>query len=345
MKNQYLLNAHRGVFSDRHPFIPAVYEHKAWFIDASPSDVCRNADLFFKALIKEYETISPDALTIGIDVYNTEAEALGCEVTYYGKGENNAPAVSATGHLRYPGAEQFLDMPVPNLSDASRLSLNIQVAGRIVKEIGDEIPVRGAVSGPFSLAITLFGMEKMFILAMSEPDEMKIILQKCTDVIREYGNAFIDTGCDVVIFDSQASPSLISPEMYRSIVFPFHKQLIEYFQNAGSIHVPLIIGGDTLPIIDDYLATGANNILCDGTSDYTEFHKKCRESQRAYRRNIATSDFLALQPDKYYDLASEFLREAGSYPGFILGTGVVPYGTPTENILAIREAVIDFTSP
>ncbi len=344
MIHQYMVNALRGIPSDRQPFIPAIYEHKAWFIDATPSDVCRNADLFLKALIKEYETISPDALTIGLDVYNPEAEALGCKVTYYEKGELTIPSVLSTGHLPYPGADQFLNMPVPNPSQASRLSLNIQVAGSIVKEIGDEVPIRGAVSGPFSLAITLFGAEAMFILAMSEPDEMRKVLQKCNDVIKEYGKAFIDSGCDVIIFDSQASPALISPAMYRSIVFPFHNQLIVYFQEIGCNHVPLIIGGDTLTIIDDYLATGANNILCDATSDYTKFHEKCCEARRAYRRNIATTDFTTSQPDTYYDLATEYLKEARGYPGFILGTGVVPYGTPTANILAVKQAITDFVT-
>lgn len=342
MKNQYLLNALRGNSSDRQPFIPAIYEQKAFFINATPSDVCRNADLFFRALLKEYETISPDALTIGLDVYNPEAEALGCKVTYYEKGELTIPSVLLSGHLPYPGAEQFLEMPLPNPSQASRLSMNIQVAGSIVKEIGDEVPIRGAVSGPFSLAITLFGAEEMFVLAMSEPDEMRKVLGKCNDVIKEYGKAFIDSGCDIVIFDSQASPALISPGMYRSLVSPFHKKLVGYFHKTGCDHVPLIIGGDTLPILDDYLATGANNILCDGTSDYEKFHEKCSEARRAYRRNIATADFTTSQPDTYYDLATEFLKEARGYPGFILGTGVIPYGTPTENILAVRQAGIDF---
>jgi uroporphyrinogen decarboxylase len=344
MNNTHLLDALEGRSPGKVPFIPAVYEHKAWFVDQTTSTVCRDRQLFFRALIQEYETLHPDALTVGLDVYNVEAEALGCRVTYYDDGDTSIPAVSGSGHLRFDGTEQFRTIPVPNPVKDGRMPLFIDTAKRIAKELGDEVPIRGAVSGPFSMAVTLFGTEKMFILAMSEPEEMKVILQKCTDVGREYGAAFIDAGCGVVIFDSQATPELISPEMYRDLIKPYHRQLVESFRNAGSAHVPLIIGGDTTPIIDDYIATGANNILCDAPADHKMFREQCSLARRAYRRNIPTAGFLEYQPDRLYDEAVAYLSEAGDYPGFILGTGVVPYGTPTDNITAIGRAVADHRS-
>ena len=77
--------------ADKPPFVPAIYEHKARLIGRSPSEVCRSLDLLGEALHKELEVYDPDVLTVGLDVYNVEAEAVGCEVRYFG----NAPDVPA----------------------------------------------------------------------------------------------------------------------------------------------------------------------------------------------------------------------------------------------------------
>src|SRR5512137_1817933 len=79
---------------DKVPFVPAVYEHKARLIGRSPSEVCRSLDLLLEALETELEVYDPDVLTVGIDVYNVEAEAVGCEVRYF-DGSPDVPAVAS----------------------------------------------------------------------------------------------------------------------------------------------------------------------------------------------------------------------------------------------------------
>jgi uroporphyrinogen decarboxylase len=40
-------------------------------------------------------------------------------------------------------------------------------------------------------------------------------------------------------------------------------------------------------------------------------------------------------------VAKQEIGNADGFPGFIMGTAVIPYGTKTENILAIKQACID----
>jgi len=47
------------------------------------------------------------------------------------------------------------------------------------------------------------------------------------------------------------------------------------------------------------------------------------------------------KPDDIYQRAQQVMAEAEAYPGFIVGTAVVPFGTPTENMLAIKQACLD----
>ncbi|MHC4363221.1 MAG: uroporphyrinogen decarboxylase family protein, partial [Planctomycetota bacterium] len=72
----------QGRETDRPLFCPAIYEHMAKLVGRSPSEVSRSAGLLEQAVLAEYETYAPDMLTVGIDIYNVEAEALGSEVAF-----------------------------------------------------------------------------------------------------------------------------------------------------------------------------------------------------------------------------------------------------------------------
>lgn len=234
---------------------------------------------------------------------------------------------------------------MPDPTKDGRMPLNLQVAGNIVKVLGREIPIRGALSGPFSLAAHLAGPGHLFLLLFTHPGLVKDLVRFASEVIKRYGHAFIELGCGIVIFDSQASPALLSPELYQEFVLGPTREVIEHFHRLGVLHVPLIIGGNTTKIIDAYLETGANNILCDVKADAQEFLAKCSAARRAFRRNIDSTDFLSIASEDVHGRALKYLQEANGYPGFILGTAVVPYGTPLSHLVAVREAIREFAHP
>lgn len=327
--------------SDKVPFIPAIYEHKAWFIGETPSNVCRDAHLLTKALLAEYESVQPDALVIGIDVYNVEAEAVGCTVTYYDDGGISIPAIGPDGAI-FQGLDDVASLKFPDPNKDGRMPINLEVANNIVKALGNEIPMRGAVSGPFSMAANLVGPEHLFMLTVTQPALVNDLMNFSVEVIKAYGQAFIEIGCGIVMFDSQASPELLSPAMYKEFVLTPTQNIIKYFHQLGLQHVPLIIGGNTTKILDLYLQTGANNILCDVRADAAKFLGECSKAKKSFRRNIDSTDFLTATPHELRERTLKYLEEAQGYPGFIVGTGVVPYGTPTSNLVAIREAIGEF---
>jgi uroporphyrinogen decarboxylase len=324
--------------------VPAIYEHKAWFIGETPSKVCRDSLLFTKAILAEYERVQPDALTIGIDVYNVEPEAIGCKVIYYEGNNTSVPAI-APESVVFQGSEEIASLKMPDPEKDGRMPLNLEVASNIMKLLGKEVPIRGALSGPFSLAAHLAGLENLFKLMFIRPDLVRELLGFACEVIKLYGQAFIDRGCGVVIFDSQASSELISPLLYREFVLPRTRALIEHFHRQGVRNVPLIIGGDTTKMLDEYLETGANNVLCDVKADAKEFLHKCSAARRAFRRNMDSTDFLAISPDEVHRRAMNCLEESEGYSGFILGTAILPYGTPLSLVGAIRSAIQEYKRP
>ena len=318
-------------------FLPAIYEHKAFFIGDTPSNVSRNVDLFTKAVLAEYEALEPDGLAIGIDVYNLEAEAAGCTVSFYEGDDSSIPGIRPGNHVVTADTD-FANRPVPNPLQDGRMPINIETTRRVVEALGDDVWIRGALSGPFSLAISLMGAEDFFLCCWDNPEASRRVLQYSTEIIKAFGKAYIDVGAEVILFDSQASPELLSPKMYEEYVLPFTKELIDYFNEQGVRDVPLVIGGKTTTIIDSLIHTGANNLLCDFTADWDKWSMGCRQSGRALRRNISPRFVETAPAEEIYQFSQQIVAEGRDLPGFIMGTAVVPYGTPTENLLAVKRA-------
>lgn len=336
----YVESVLRCESSARPLFMPAIYEHKAWFAKDTPSRVSRDVELFYRAVMTEHEKTEPDALVIGMDVYNVEAEAVGCEVKFYEGKDTSIPGIPPEGHV----IKSDMDLnkcKVPNPSVDGRMPLHIEVARRVVRALGDEVWIRGALSGPFSLAMSLAGSERIFTSAIERPRFVHQLLEFAAMIIKDFGQAYIDVGADVILFDSQASPDLLSPSMYEDFVLPVTMDIVSHFNKRGSSHVPLIIGGDTTDIRDMCVASGANNLLCDFKGNWSRWLDTCKEAKRAVRRNLNPQFVETGDADAIYKAASEIIAEAEGYPGFIMGTAVVPYGTPTENLLAIRRACMD----
>jgi uroporphyrinogen decarboxylase len=315
-----------------------VYEHKAWFIGRTPSEVCRDESLLVRSVVAEYEALQSDALVVGIDVYNVEAEACGCAVTYFEPPDTSIPSPApGTGVITGEGIPPGLAVPDP-LRDG-RMPLMLEATDRARRAIGADAEVMGALTAPFSLAATLMGGANFFMAMAAEPAVAHSVIAFAADVVTRYGMAFARRGLQAALFDSQASPGLISPRSYREFVLGPTQQVIRELKEGGMNYVPLVIGGNTDPIVEPYLETGGNYILCDGGGSVEKFLPACRAARRAFRRNIPAPFLLSATVSGIEAQAAEEIASAGGYEGFILGTGIVPYGIPTVKILAARPAV------
>ena len=324
-------------------FLPAIYEHKAAFIGSTPSAISRDADLLTRALLAEYEAVGPDALAVGVDVYNLEAETVGCKVSFYEGDDTSIPGIKPGNHVIKVG-DDLINAPLPNPLTDGRMPVNITATANIRRELGDDYWIRGSISGPFSLAISLVGAEDLFLACLDEPDWVREVLEYSGRIIKEFSKAYIDVGADLVVFDSQASPELLSPSMFEEFVLPITQDLVKWCAEQGVRDLPLIIGGNTTPIAELLAESGANNLLCDFTADFDEWAEVCQKHGRAFRRNISPRLIETGTPEEVYEVAAREIARGKGIPGYILGTAVVPFGSPTANLIAIKQACIDSAS-
>ncbi len=322
---------------DRVPFEPAIYEHKAFLIGKTPSEVARSEKWLYEALLKEYEMYGADFLVVGLDVYNVEAEALGSSVLYF-EG-NDVPAIE---NPILEKLEDVAGLTFPNPEESGRMPLFLEVAEKVGKEVGDEVVVRGAISGPFSLAAELFGMENLLIAAFSEPESVAELLGFVTDVIWTYAEAFLKRNVGVVMFDSRSAPPLISPEIYQHLVLPYHKKIMEQLKEKGQTVRALIIGGDTLPIDPLLAQTGANVLLADFKVDLDEAFRAVSDENIALRTNLDPYKIRYGKPEEIEQIAKEKVAQGRRYKRFMMGTGIVPFDTPPENVKLVKRVVEEF---
>ncbi|MBK1875461.1 uroporphyrinogen decarboxylase family protein [Pelagicoccus mobilis] len=317
---------------DRIPFCPAIYEHKGFLIDKTPSQICRDADLLVEGLLAEYERYKPDFLTVGIDVYNVEAEALGCKIVYF----DDTPDVPGVEEYPVKTPEDFDKLTIPNPKTDGRMPLYLEAAKKLKEKVGHEVIVRGAITGPFSLASELIGAENFIVMTMQDPRFTVKLMNFTAKVAAAFGKAFLELGIEPIIFDSRAMPPLCSPQIFQEVVAGVYKRtLVPELKKAGATQIPLIIGGDTTPILDAIIDTGVTQILCDFEGDIELFKRKTLEANIPMRVNVDPR-LLHLGPvEKIQDFTMNILNKCWDHPGFILGTGVAAYDCPPEHIDAV----------
>lgn len=329
--------ARAGAGADHVPFLPTILEHAAAVIGVSPSAAARDAACMAQAHIEAWRRYGHDAVTVGIDVYNTEAEALGCEVRFYG--DNSIPGI-----VGRPGADwetcdylSELDAACTDAVEKGRLPLMLRAARLVKDEIGSEVPVGIGISGPFSVCCELMGFENFIFACMGEPEAAEALLRRVTGFLEQWCGVIVRAGLGVTLFESWAAPPLLTPALYRRFAAPWEGMVVQSIRQAGGLAPSLVIGGDTATLLEDILSTGTAMAIADYNADLPLYVGAARRKGLLLRGNIDPKLVAAGPVDAILRQADRAIQSASGYPGFVLGTGVLPYDTPPEHVLALRE--------
>ncbi|GEA16023.1 methylcobamide--CoM methyltransferase [Moorella sp. E308F] len=324
-----------GFFNrDKIPFVPVVYEHAAALIGVTPSKMARSAELIVKGQLRAYELYGHDLVTVGIDIYNVEAEALGCPVQYFD--DEAIPAIA--GPIVSCPAD-LARLRVPDPEHDGRLPLLLDAASRVREVIGSEVAVGAAMVGPFTLAALLRGYENFILDLLTAPDFAGALLDFAAEVGLAVGTAMIKRGLSISINESWITPPLLSPELYQRFAFPREKGLIVALKAAGAASVGLISGGNTTPIVDWLVQTGSSILMADYGTDLVAYKAKARAAGIVLRGSIQARVVETGPKELIAAQAREVLAKGAPGGGFILGCGVVPYGAPPENVLYLKQVL------
>ena len=326
---QLLAMAASGVAPPRLPFAPTVYEHGAGLIGRSMSDTARDPALLAQAQMAAYELYRPDIVSVGLDVYNVEAEALGCPMVYP---EQGLPYIAGP-IVRSPGDVARLSLPDPR--SAERMPVMLAAARAVQRSIGDDVPVNAAMVGPFTLAAILRGFEDFVCDLVAEPEFAASLLNFAAACLLDYGRSLARCGVGVAVNESWVAPPLLSPGMFRQHALPYEQRLIAGLKQAGAASVSLICGGDTTQIARDLARTGSSLLMADYAADRLQYKRLCDEAGIVLRASVQSSAVEA-GGAALAEQARRVIFEAAPGGRFVFGCGVVSAATPPANVLELK---------
>lgn len=315
-------------------FSPSVYEHAAFVIGMTPWDVSHDAELLWRAHRTAYGMYHHSPVVVGIDIYNIEAEAYGCTVEQ--PDGNGVPAI--TRGILDSIAEASSLRPFDPEADG-RIRMITQAGKRLAEEFPDA-DVRVPVSGPFSIATSLRGLGGLLEDVAFSPGAVSRFLRQLVEGQVRLCQTVMEAGLDVAFFESAAAPPLLSPKHFREIELPALKEAMQRVAEVVMHPVPCIIGGDTEPILDEILSTGTGYVICPAETDQEAFMAKFGDrTDVKVRINLDPNTVAYGSKDAILTEVDRILKLADGRPNVLLGTGAVPYETPRENVLLIKDYV------
>jgi uroporphyrinogen decarboxylase len=313
------------------PFLPIVYEHAAALIGERPWTVSRSAELLFRAHREAYRRYGHPQSVVGIDVYNVEAETYGARVE--DAGGTAIPSIS-----RHPCSvvDDILALQQPDISRHGRFPIILEAAGRL-RDVCAPASVAVPLSGPFSIASNLLGFEDLLMAIMTDPDIVAVALQHLAAFQVVVAEQILSEGLDIVFFESSATPPLLSPAQFTAIELPALTRLMHGYAAAAGKAGTLVIGGNTLGILDAIVQTGAGSVICPSETDQRAFMDRMRGYPEIFVRiNMQPGVFAGRDAGGALAEADRALAIARGKENVCIGTGVLPYDADPATVLQIQ---------
>ena len=264
-------------------------------------------------LVQEY--LDVDMILANLDVYNFEAEAMGAEVKFYP--DHCADIVRSNYFIKGP---QDLDKIKFKGLDTGRFPYLLRYCRAYKKYTGAEtFPM---FSAPWTMAGNLYGIDRLVMDTMEEPDFVTEFLNKIVDDF--HAPMFRALAAELPGFhtmslaDAFASVPVVTPAIVREFIKPSLERELE------KLDMPGIVLQDTAFF---------------GTAQLSGAARKEYEDFIVWSNNM----FFCIDPD-LTELTPEYAREVANAHGVPLMAGIaakqVEFGEIPETVSIIKDFVL-----
>jgi uroporphyrinogen decarboxylase len=119
--------------------------------------------------------------------------------------------------------------------------------------------------------------------------------------------------------------------MYRSFIFPYHKQIVDHFK-ASKVGTGLHICGYADPILEDMVKTGVTNISIDAPSNLARAAEVTR-GKAVLIGNVSTNLFHSGTREDMKNAIQDCLKSTYRDSGYILATGCEVPGVANPEVV------------
>ncbi len=273
-----------------------------------------------EAVLRYYERIDADLLFFFGDV-TIQAEVLGARVSYC---PDAMPSVAEP-------ARCIASPKRPN--DVERMRINGEVV-RYMNRVFPHKHIAALTHGPFTVAGQLIGEKEILRGVIARPEEIRDLLVRITCSAQEYSRYLLDSGANL-LWISDPLASLLPPDDFERFAGEFLRAV---FDTSPSVAKFLHVCGDTTPVIDQMIATGADGISLDQCMNLLVVEDLFPESVQIIG-NVDPEIVEMGSSQRVTAAVKDLVETAGVRTNFTLSTGcALPPATPIENIVDFVES-------
>ncbi len=318
----------KGELPDTVPVVPVVDGYHAPRVLGVPNWECfLNPDKMGDAILSALQHYGYDGAVVEMGI-GYSGMVLGCKVEVEGK---DVPLF--VGNLiNTPEDLEKLQVPDPWEED------KMLPVEKVVEEAGDRYYILGAVRAPFEIACIVRGYVSLLGDIYDTPDFVHEIIERSEKITLELGRAMIEAGVDAILLrDSLASSSVISPGHYHEFAHPYEVRVIREFRKK--VRVVLHICRNAAPILESMANTGADVLEIDSPVNLGEAKQQVGD-RVVLKGNIDSVEVIERGSAEVVEEAVKECMQAAKEGGrYILSTGdSVPRAAPPENLHTLVKA-------
>lgn len=301
----------------------------------SVKELISDSDLQAKGMALVAQRVD-SAASVSLMDLSVEAECFGAQIRV---SDEEVPTV--IGQV-VSTEEEAQALAIPEVG-ACRTGLYIDAIKKAAGLITDR-PVFAGVIGPFSLAARLLDVTEVMIDCYEEPDMVHIVLDKVTQFLCAYCQAYKEAGANGVVL-AEPVAGLLSPALAEEFSGPYVKRIVDAVQDDSFLVIYHNCGGSTIQQIDSILATGSAAYHFGNAIDMAEMMTHIPAGTVAMGNVDPAGEFRNGTPDSIRAATLAVMDACCKYPNFVISSGCdIPPLSRWENIDAFFAAVREYYS-
>ena len=301
----------------------------------SVKELISDSDLQAKGMALVAQRVD-SAASVSLMDLSVEAECFGAQIRV---SDEEVPTV--VGQV-VSTEEEAEALAIPEVG-ACRTGLYIDAIKKAAGLITDR-PVFAGVIGPFSLAARLLDVTEVMIDCYEEPDMVHIVLDKVTQFLCAYCQAYKEAGANGVVL-AEPVAGLLSPALAEEFSGPYVKRIVDAVQDDSFLVIYHNCGGSTIQQIDSILATGSAAYHFGNAIDMAEMMTHIPAGTVAMGNVDPAGEFRNGTPESIRAATLAVMDACCKYPNFIISSGCdIPPLSRWENIDAFFAAVREYYS-
>jgi len=316
---------------DRVPLFLPLSMYGAKELGTSVRDYFSKPENVIEAQIRMKEKYSTD-FYYAFSYAALELEAWGGEVLF----SDDGPPTAGQPIIKKNTKMSILNPP--KIMESKGLVRVLETIKGLKNKVGDSAPIVGVVMSPVSLPVMQMGFDNYLDIMLEQPDFFNRLIKMNREFCIQWANAQLEAGATAICyFDPISSTSIITENMYNTIVHNITKSTIKEIKGPTAIHMA---SGNCMPILDKLVETGTAMIGVSCKENIKEIKEICKNKVTVVG-NLNGIEMCNWDQSAAEGAVIDIIEKAGKGGGLIISDnhGEIPLQVDEDTLLTISRAV------